>query len=102
MRAVVSATEAALTPYPYTFVNDDGTARELHETERQYLEKPFIPGDGARPYVKSAFDARDGWGSVRGFLHRSKLPDGLFVAPMPASDPNPPMSEEDPITFLKE
>src|SRR5579859_1440315 len=36
MYAIVSATEAAQDPYPYTFVNHDGTARELHEAERQY------------------------------------------------------------------
>jgi hypothetical protein len=100
--AVVSATEAAQDPYPYTYVNDDGAARELHAEERQYLEQPFIPFDGGRPYVKGTFDARDGWGSVKGFLHRSKLPDGLFVAPAPANNPNPPMSKDDQLAFMKE
>jgi hypothetical protein len=99
--AVVSADEAAQDPYPYAFVNDDGTARELHAAERQYLERPFIPFDGGRPYVKSAFDARDGWGSVKGFLQRSKLPVGLLVAPAPANNPNPPMSNADQIAFMK-
>ena len=102
MYAVVSATEGVQDPYPYTFVNHDGTARELHAAERQYLEQPFLPTDGGRPYVKSTFDARDGWGSVKGFVHRSKLPDDLFVAPAPANNPNPPMSKEDHIAFLKE
>src|ERR1700735_5767327 len=74
--AVVSADEAAHDSYPYAFVNDDGSARELHAAEREYLERPFIPFDGGCPYVKSAFDARDGWGSVKGFLQRSKLPVG--------------------------
>jgi hypothetical protein len=102
MHAVVSATKAAQDPYPYIFVNDDGTARELHAAERQYLEQPFIPTDGGRPYVKRTFDARDGWGSVKGFLYRSKLPAGSFVAPAPANNPNPPMSKADHIAFLKE
>jgi hypothetical protein len=100
--AVVSTTEAVQNPYPYTFVNGDGTARELHAAERQYLEQRFIPTDGGRPYVKSTFEARDGWGSVKGFLRRSKLPDGLVVAPAPANNPNPPMSKADHIAFLKE
>jgi hypothetical protein len=99
---VVSAADAAHDPYPYAFVNRDGTARELHAAERQYLEQPFVVTDGGRPYVKSTFEARDGWGSVDGFLHRSKLPVGLFVAPAPASSPSPPMSKADHIAFLKE
>jgi hypothetical protein len=100
--AVISADEAAQGPYPYTFVNDDGTARELHAAEREYLERPFVPSDGGRPYVKSAFEARDGWGSVKGFLRRSNLPVGLLVAPAPANNPNPPMSKADRMAFMKE
>jgi hypothetical protein len=83
-------------------VNHDGTCRELHASERQFLEQPFIPTDGGRPYVKMTFDARDGWGSIKGFLHRSKILDDLFVAPAPADNPNPPMRKEDQIAFLKE
>jgi len=100
--AFVSAEEAAQDPYPYAFVNEDGTARELHATEREYLERPFIPFDGGRPYVKSAFDARDGWGSIKGFLQRSKLPFGLLVAPAPANNPHPPMSKADQIALMRE
>ena len=100
--AVVSADEAAQDPYPYVFVNADGTARELHAAEREYLERPFIPFDGGRPYVKSTFDARDGWESVKGFLHRSKLPAGHFVAPAPANNPSPPLSKVDQIALIKE
>jgi hypothetical protein len=102
MYAMVSAAEAAQTQYPYIFVNHDGTVRELHASERQYLEQAFMPADGGRPYVKSTFDACDGCGSVKGFLHRSKIPDGLSVAPAPANNPNPPMSKADQIAFLKE
>jgi hypothetical protein len=102
MYAVVSAPEATQDPYPYAFVNDDGSARELHTAERQYLEQPFLPFDGGRPYVKGTFDARDGWGSSKGFLHRSKLPDGLFVAPAPVINPNPPMDKADQLAFMKE
>ena len=91
---VVSAGEARQSPYPYVYVNHDGTVRELHETERGYLEEPFSPFDGGRPYVKTSFDDRDGWGSIKGFCHRSHVPPQLPVAAAPAADPNPPMSAE--------
>jgi preprotein translocase subunit SecD len=41
-------------PHPYVYVNAEGTARELHANERQYLETEFRPGDGAQP----GFDQR--------------------------------------------
>jgi len=34
-------------PYPYVHVNADGSARELHPSERRYLETEFKGGDGA-------------------------------------------------------
>jgi len=91
--AVVSAAEAAEAVYPYVYVNDDGDVRELHLAERQYLEAPFSPFDGGRPYVKGSFDARDGWGSIEGFCHRSKVPRDLSIAAASAEDPNPPMTK---------
>lgn len=100
--AVVPAVGVAQDPYPYAFVNDDETARELDAAEREYLEQPFIPSDGGRPYVKSTFEARDSWGSLKGFLHRSKLPDNLVVAPVPANNSHPPMSKADYVAFMKE
>ena len=33
---------------PYVYVNEDGTARELHPNERQYLETEFLPGTARR------------------------------------------------------
>ena len=44
------------------YVEVDGTARELHADERAYLETDFEGGDGARPYVKSKYEQRDGSG----------------------------------------
>jgi hypothetical protein len=101
MYSIVSSSEAGQSPYPYVFVNEDGTARELYESERKYLEEPFSPFDGGRPYVKSDFDARDGWGSIKGFCHRSHIPCHLQVASAPAEDPNPPMSKAELIEELK-
>jgi hypothetical protein len=90
--AVVSAAAARLVPYPYVYVNDDGTVRELHAAERQHLEARFPSSDGARPSVKSTFHARDGRGGLRGFCRRSKVPRDVLVAPAPATSPNPPLS----------
>lgn len=62
------------TPFPYVYVEDDGSARELDEKERQYLRTPFNPTDGARPYVKSRYGERTPDGKLHGYLHRSQLP----------------------------
>jgi hypothetical protein len=101
MYSVVSPIEASQTPYPYAFVNEDGTVRELHETERKYLEEAFSPFDGARPYVKSDFECRDGWGSIKGFCHRSHIPASLPIASAPVEDPNPTMNKAELVEWLK-
>ncbi|WLT32339.1 hypothetical protein [Geothrix sp. PMB-07] len=93
--------EALVHPYPYIYVNPDGGARELHQGERDYLETPFHPADGGRPYIKGSFSAKDGWGSLAGFLKRSKLPSEIAVQPPPAEDPSKPLSKEDQIEFLR-
>jgi hypothetical protein len=74
--------------YRYVYVNADGTARELHPNERQYLETEFIPGDGAAPYVKDSYAERNGWGEIRGFLERSKLPGRTPIQDAPKEDPS--------------
>jgi len=40
-------------PYRYVHVEADGSARELHPSERRYLETEFKGGDGAAPYIKA-------------------------------------------------
>jgi len=46
-------------PYPYIYVNADGTARELHAGERAYLETEFKGGDGAMPHIKDSYEKRN-------------------------------------------
>jgi hypothetical protein len=46
--------------YLYVYVNADGSARELHPNERQYMETEFVLGDGAAPYVKDGYASRNG------------------------------------------
>ncbi|HEY6213125.1 MAG TPA: hypothetical protein VIW45_12620 [Vicinamibacterales bacterium] len=98
---VVTAAEASATPYPYVFVESDGGARELHADERTYLETPYQPTDGARPYVKSSYEVRDGWGSLAGFLLRTALPAAATVRPAPADNPSRPMTAEEFREFLR-
>jgi hypothetical protein len=84
---VVSAAEASRIPYPFVYVNVDGTVRELHAKEREYLETPFHPCDGGRPYTKQSYADKNGWGEIIGFCERSKIPPHLAVAPAPEDDP---------------
>jgi hypothetical protein len=97
---IVSPAEAAVSPYPYVHINHDGSARELHPKEWEYLETPFDPFDGGRPYVKSSYEDKTPSGDVWGFCPRSMLPSGLPVAPPPVSDPKQ-MWREDHIASLK-
>ena len=103
--AVVPLDEAKATPYPYVFVNDDGTVRELHESERTYLETPFYPTDGARPYIKTSYDQKDGWGGMEGFCPRSVIPSNFDILDAPLEDPTEASRQrffEKQIRFAKE
>jgi hypothetical protein len=73
--------------YGYIHVNADGTARELHASEREYLETEFHPGDGAAPYIKSTYEQRNGWGDLAGYLKRSRLPHGMQIHDAPTENP---------------
>lgn len=88
-------------PFPYVHVHADGSARELHASERRYLETEFLGGDGAAPYVKSSYAERNGWGELTGYLARTDLPAGMAVSPAPAEDPLRPMSQAEHIAWLR-
>jgi hypothetical protein len=100
--AVASVDEAGAEPYAYIHVNADGSARELHAGEREFLETPFHPADGGRPYVKSSYAQKNGWGELTGFMRRSKLPPGIVVAPSPSENPLRAFSKEEMTRFLLE
>ncbi len=100
--AVVGENEAQLDPYPYIYVNADGSARELHRDERQYLETRFHPADGARPYIKENYAQKDGWSEIKGFLKRSKLPREVSIDAAPAENPSRPLTKEQQIQFLRD
>ncbi|HXX08915.1 MAG TPA: hypothetical protein VEJ43_12710 [Pseudolabrys sp.] len=88
-------------PYPYVYVNADGSARELHASERKYLETEFTGGDGAMPYIKVNYDQRDGWGEISGYLERASLPAGVTVAAAPVDDPHRPLNKDDFTDLLR-
>jgi hypothetical protein len=88
-------------PYPYIYVNTDGTARELHLSERRYLETKFTGGDGAAPYIKAEYVQRNGWGEISGYLKRSSLPGGTPTADAPLQDPLEPMSPAKTTAWLR-
>lgn len=88
-------------PYPYVYIDADGTARELHPAERAYLETEFKGGDGGAPYIKDSFEERNGWGELSGYLARAALPAGAPVGGAPAEDPRRPFSREDYIARMR-
>ncbi len=80
---LVTPEEALRTPYPYVYAEDDGSVRELRSMERSYLEMPYHPGDGNRPYLKHTWDQCDGLGAFSGFVLRAFVPDGINIKASP-------------------
>ena len=87
LQSIVAPSKKNDDPYPYIYVNTDGSARELRASERKYLETTFRPTDSGRPYVKSRYEQKNGWGEIRGFLLRSALPAEVRVEDAPTADP---------------
>jgi hypothetical protein len=85
---IVSKMEAKSVPYPYVYVNDDGSVRELHQSECTYLETPFSPFDGARPYIKNSYTSKNGWGDIGGFCLRIGIPSNITILESPLEDPS--------------
>lgn len=67
--------------FPYVFVNNDGTSRELNDEEIVYLSEDFEGGDGARPYVKSNYGSLTPDGRQNGYLRRRQLPKYVLIEP---------------------
>jgi hypothetical protein len=88
-------------PYPYVYIDPDGTARELHAGERAYLETEFIGGDGAMPSIKDSYEERNGWGEIRGYLKRVALPPETPIGDAPAENPHRPLNREETIAWLR-
>jgi len=100
-RARAQITMSGAFPYPYVYVNSDGTARELHRSEQRYLRTEFKGGDGAAPHVKSSYDERNGWGELAGYMQRELLPQGTPIHRAPAGDPLKPLRQDEHIAWLR-
>lgn len=85
--AVVNRDEAKQKSYPYVYVKNDGSFRELHKEEKEYLEEKFYPADGDRPYIKSGYYSKTPDGDLSGFLRRSKLPKDIKPGEVALSKP---------------
>ncbi|WP_395376783.1 hypothetical protein [Marinicella sp. W31] len=77
--AVVSEQEAQIKPYPYVYVEEDGSCRELLAGERMYLQERFHPGDGGRPYVKRSYESLTPDGKILGFCARKYIPQNILI-----------------------
>jgi len=85
------------------YINNDGSARELTEMDKKYVDTEFSPFDGARPYIKSHYSQRTALGEIRGYLSRTEVPDGVPIDPAPpeiAVRPQTPQTVADSISEL--
>jgi hypothetical protein len=85
------------------YINDDGSARELSETEKKYVGTEFSPLDGARPHIKTRYEQRNGWGNLSGFLQRNDVPVGMPINLAPSetrSQQQTPQTVADSISEL--
>ena len=69
------------------WINRDGSARELTAAEKKHVDTEFSPFDGARPYIKSRYEQRNGWGTLSGYLQRKDVPDRVAINPAPPDGP---------------
>jgi hypothetical protein len=65
--------------YPFVFVNDDGSVREVTILEKLYLQTKYSGGDGDRPYIKIKYSEKNGWGEMSGFCYRAAVPGNVEV-----------------------
>ena len=84
--SVVNPEQGAIEPYPYVHIEKDGAARELNAPERDYFEEQFSPLDGGRPYVKTRYEDKNGWGHMGGFLNREDVPMQVPIHPAPEGE----------------
>ena len=85
------------------YINEDGSARELTEAEKKYVDTEFSPLDGARPYIKTRYEQHNGWGNLGGFLQRKDVPVGVPINLAPsetASQQQTPQTVVDSISEL--
>ena len=91
------------TVFPFVYVNQDGSVRELSPNEQAYLSTEFQGGDSGRPYIKANYKSADGWGSQSGFIERRRVPKHIEMAAVnPNYDAAVKGLEEDNIKLMLE
>jgi hypothetical protein len=72
---MTNSTSASL----FVWVADDGTAHELNEEQKAYVNTEFHGSDGARPYIKASYESLTPDGRIGGYLYRAQLPDWVRI-----------------------
>jgi len=65
--------------YDFVFVENDGTVRELNFAEVEFLERPFITDNPARPKIKRRYDEKNENGGLAGFIKRTRVPKQINI-----------------------
>lgn len=73
-------------PFPYVYVEKDGSVRELHEDEKEYLLEEFSPMDSGRPYIKSSYRQLTPDKQIHGFLRRRDVPRKIKIKAIDPGD----------------
>ena len=84
---VLVSESAIKEPYPYVYIEENGSVRELHLREHRFFEMPMYPTDGSRPYIKSSYNYRNRFGSFSGYCLRTRIPSHLEIQNPPENDP---------------
>lgn len=66
--------------FKYVYVEDDGSVREVSKEDEDYLNTQFHPTDGARPYIKLAYNQRTPDGRLSGFIERRRVPPRISIS----------------------
>jgi hypothetical protein len=75
--------------FHYVYINDDGSARELDDDEKEYLNSKFHGADGARPYIKFRYESLTPDGRIGGYLERRQLPSVIEISPISTEHSEP-------------
>lgn len=76
-------------PFPYVYVERDGSVRELHEDEKEYLQEEFSPMDSGRPYIKYSYRQLTPDKKIHGFLRRRDVPRRISILAIDPHDKTP-------------
>jgi hypothetical protein len=74
------------------FIEYDGSAYELTEDDKAYVDTEFTGGDSGAPYIKCEYGSRNGWGLLNGYLPRTQVPEDVPIRP--AAERPPPEARQ--------